>query len=86
MSQLQVPLPEDNGVFIQSIAFGPESVEVTYIERRHADRPITRIDTLVVPAAMVPEELADVTDSIQQLIDRALELDRSPPERIRGPR
>lgn len=73
----------ENRIFIQSLAFGNEAVEVTYIEGRDADQAITEIRTLVIPGGAVPDELAEVVDSIEQLVDRALVIRRAPPERIR---
>lgn len=69
-----------NGVDIQSVAFAPGQVEITYAEERDGDSPtgIMEIRTLVVPVAMVEEATSDVLDSIQHLVDAALIAKRNP--------
>lgn len=73
----------DDGIAIQSVAFGSGAVEVSYMESHANEGPIGEYRTLVIPVALVEDELAEVLDDIQQLVDRALVLRRNPPERVR---
>lgn len=79
-------LPEANDIIFQSIAFGPTHIEVVYMEQRDLEGEIQEYRTLVIPAEVVQDDIPEVMDALQQLVDHALVVRRSPPERLRGAR
>jgi len=76
-----------SGVEVQSIAFGSGQIEITYFEPERNDTVVQEIKTIVFPAQLAEEIVADIHDSILQLIDEVLTLRRNPPPRFeRTPR
>jgi hypothetical protein len=75
-----------NDLIFQAITFGGGAVEVSYVEERDAEGPINEMRTLVIPGELVADELAEVHDALQQLVDKALLVRRSPPDRVRHAR
>jgi hypothetical protein len=71
-----------NQVEVQSIAFGGGMLEITYFEPEFNEGQIHEVKTLLVPTQLVEEQVADLTDSIVQLIDELLVMRRNPPSRI----
>jgi hypothetical protein len=75
-----------NEMSIQSVAFGPNHVEIAYLESRDIEGPIQEFRTLVVPLDLVEDQMGEVFDALQQLVDHILVLRRNPPERLQRAR
>lgn len=74
-------------VEVQSVAFSDDFVEVSFFEPESNTGPVKEAKTLVIPVALLEEQIADLHDSVSQLIDEALILKRNPPDRlVRGSR
>lgn len=73
---------DNQGVIVQSVAFASGAVEVVFQEIRDAEKIVQKYTTLVIPADSVGELYDEMTESIQQVVDRALELLRAPADRI----
>lgn len=78
-------MSDDVQVEIQSLVFGPEGAEVSYIEHRDVDTGsgILLIRTLQVPYDACEEAFDDLGDAVRALVDAALLKRRNPPEQVR---
>lgn len=74
-------------MIIQSIGFGPDEVEITYLEDPAEKTGVVELRTLIVQKSVVPENVyTDLIDSAEQFVDESLLARRSPPHSFRGPR
>lgn len=73
---------------VQSIMFGPDSIQLGFQEDRDRvdDSGVILYTTIDIPTGALPVESADLHDSAQTLIDAALLLRRRPPESFSGTR
>ncbi len=73
---------------IHSIAFSPQSIQISYQEERDHDEKtgVFEIRTLDVPHHVAPDEMKDLVDSAQAFIDAALLARRNPPDSFTAPR
>lgn len=69
-------------VEVQSVAFGNGQIEVTYFEPERNDSVVQEIKTIVFPAQLVEDTVADLHDSIVQMIDEVMVVRRNPPARF----
>lgn len=65
---------------IQSIVFGPEAIEITYIEERDVDKGsgIVDIRTRSIPFNLCEAERDELLDSVLQYLDAAAVVRRNP--------
>lgn len=74
-------------MIIQSIGFGPDEVELTYLEDPTEKTGVVELRTLIVQKTVVPENVYnDLVDSAETFVDEALLARRSPPHSFRGSR
>lgn len=76
-------------VSIQTVVFGDQGVQITYIEEKGVDRDtgIAEIVTLEVPHEVLPTPLLeDIVDAAEAIIDEARVMRRRPVEQFKAPR
>lgn len=76
-------------VSIQTVVFGDQGVQITYIDDKGVDRDtgIAEITTLEVPHEVLPTALLDdLVDSVETIIDEVRVLRRRPVEQFKAPR
>lgn len=76
-------------VSIQTVVFGDQGVQITYIEEKGVDRDtgIAEIVTLEVPHEVLPTPLLeDIVDAAEAIIDEARVMRRRPAEQFKAPR
>lgn len=77
-------------VSIQTVVFGDQGVQITYIDNDKGvdrDTGIAEITTLEVPHEVLPTALLDdLVDSVETIIDEVRVLRRRPVEQFKAPR
>lgn len=68
-------------VMIDGVSFGPEYIDVVYMEERDVDNAVgvKTLRTTRIPVALVELEAAEVVQACQDLLDKALVAVRNPP-------
>lgn len=77
------------GIKIQAIYFTSEGAQITYVEERdvHTASGIIGSRSIDIPHAVIPDTMyADLTDSVQQILDHALIIQRQPVDEFRADR
>jgi hypothetical protein len=69
----------------QSVIFGNETVEISYMEERDAEGPVMQVRTISVPGSLITDLLPELMEAVQAIVDSAAVIMRKPPERmVRG--
>jgi hypothetical protein len=66
---------------VQSVVFGQGGLEVSYVETFETDATtgIQEIRSVAVPAHLIPDQLADLLDSLDQVLREVAVVRRQPP-------
>lgn len=82
-------MSDDEGIDVSSVRFGVSDddrllVEITYSERRHQLQQIAKTEIISFDADQAHEEVAEIMDSLQDLVDIVSTKLRNPPAKIPG--
>lgn len=73
------------GVQIFSVDFGDEWLRVTFAEERDTTPNVQDTRSRAIRTKLFEEEIADVLDTLRDIVDRAYTEKRNPPERFQKP-
>ncbi len=73
--------PSDPVPIIHSVAFGQDSVEITFSEAREQQQFAQIVRTVVFDATKIPQQIEAAVDALLDLLNEALVLVRNPPKR-----
>jgi hypothetical protein len=79
-------MPElETGIQVQQVIFGERMVEITYTEPRDqaADGTVLMVRSIAVDMGIFEEDIADLLDTVTQIVDNALVRVRNPQETAR---
>lgn len=66
------PLTMGDDIIVFSVAFGPDAVEVDFLDPRRQAKGLTEVTKLAIERTLMGDEIEELEERMRDLIDEAL--------------